>query len=167
MYSASSLLRERWQLSSFTQENNHRHLINYSRHKQNRQTELKQTVFIWLTIDGTQTDRQKQTDWNLQQWLLTNFTRVFHPIYTITAELTIHFERTRPITTSTDKHCSLDSETDFSWVDETSVSKNSSFQKYPQPQPTITTLLTWDCWMTLSTGRVPAGSRFMAPRKSS
>ena len=49
---------------------------------------------------------------------------------TIWVKLTNHFQRTRLITPSNDKHYSLDSEDE---VVETSVTNNSSFQSYPQP----------------------------------
>lgn len=46
-----------------------------------------------------------------------------------------HFQRSRLITLSTDKHCSLDSEDDFAQVVETSATINSSFQNYCDPHP--------------------------------
>lgn len=49
------------------------------------------------------------------------------------SKLTNHFQRTRLITLSTDKHCSLDSEDDFAQVVETSVTINSSVQNYRDP----------------------------------
>ena len=52
---------------------------------------------------------------------------------TIMAKLTNYIQRTRFITSSTDKHYSLDSEDDFAQVVETSVTNNSSFQNYPHP----------------------------------
>ena len=51
---------------------------------------------------------------------------------TIMAKLTNQFQRTRVITSSPDKHYSLDSEDDAQVV-ETSVTDNSSFQNYPHP----------------------------------
>ena len=57
---------------------------------------------IWLTID-----RSKLTnDW--WQTLHESFSQ-----YTIMAKLTNHVQQTRPISSSTDKHYSLDSENDF------------------------------------------------------
>ena len=52
---------------------------------------------------------------------------------TIMAILTNHVQRTRLITSSTDKHYSLASEGDFRSVVETSVTNNSSFQNYTHP----------------------------------
>ena len=49
------------------------------------------------------------------------------------AKLTNHVKRTRLITSSTDKHYSLDSEDYSAQVVEMSVTNNSSFQNYPHP----------------------------------
>ena len=52
------------------------------------------------------------------------------PANTIMAILTNYVQRTRLVTSSTDKHHSLDSEDDFAQVVETSVTNNSSFQNF-------------------------------------
>ena len=68
--------------------------------------DINKTDKLTDLFDGSELTR---TD----QWLLTNFTRVFQPIPCIPDKLTNQFQRTRLITWSTDKHYSLDSEDDF------------------------------------------------------
>ena len=80
----------------------------YPWRKRNRQTDLLQTNLIWLTVGliWRRIDGSKPTNdwWQLYTSLTAN---------TIIATLTNHFQRSRFITPSTDKHYSLNSEDDF------------------------------------------------------
>ena len=112
--------------------------------KTDKRTSNRQSSFDQQQTELEQTDKKRwiETCKNRPMTADKLYTRL-SDIYTIKPKPTIHFQRTRLITSSTDKHHSLDSEDDFSSGRRNVSQQQQFFSEIPSPTTTtITALLT-------------------------